>query len=94
MKYALNLEKDTGRILSACKVLPNGNYDGMPKVEGLPEGNLADYRFVEGEFVHDPKPKEKVEEQGATLEDRVADLEADSTDMKEALEMILSGVTE
>ena len=94
MEYVLNLEKDTGRILSACVILPNGNYKGMPKVEELPKGNLADYLFVEGEYVYDPKPKEKVEEQGATLEDRVADLEADSTDMKEALEMILNGVTE
>ena len=93
MKYALNLEKDTGRILSACVMLPNGNYKGMPKVEELPEGDITDYRW-EGEYIYDPSPKEEVEEQGATLEDRVADLEADSTDMKEALEMILSGVTE
>lgn len=93
MKYALNLDKDDGnRILSATyeKYAPK---DAV-LVEELPEGNVADYRYVEGEYIYDPIPKEEVEEQGATLEDRVADLEADSTDMKEALEMILSGVTE
>lgn len=91
MKYALNLAAD-GRILSATykKYAPK---DAV-LVEELPEGNVADYLFVEGEYIYDPIPKEEVEEQGATLESRVADLEADSTDMKEALEMILSGVTE
>ena len=33
-------------------------------------------------------------EANATLEDRVGTLETDSTEMKEALDMILSGVTE
>lgn len=91
MKYALNLA-DNGRILSVTfeKYAPkNAEFVGE-----LPEGNVADYLRVEGEYIYDPIPKEEVEEQGATLEDRVADLEADSTDMKEALEMILSGVTE
>ena len=91
MKYALNLEAD-GRILSVTfeKYAPK---DAV-LVEELPEGNVADYRYVEGEYIYDPIPKEEVEEPGVTLEDRVADLEADSTDMKEALEMILNGVTE
>ena len=91
MKYALNLADD-GRILSVTfeKYAPK---DAV-LVEELPEGNVADYRYVEGEYIYDPIPKEEVEEPGVTLEDRVADLEADSTDMKEALEMILSGVTE
>lgn len=92
MKYALNLADD-GRILSVTfeKYADKGS---MPIVEELPEGNVADYRYVEGEYIYDPIPKEEVEEPGATLESRVTDLEADSTDMKEALEMILSGVTE
>ena len=36
MKYALKLAEDN-RILSACVVLPKGNYDGMPLVDALPE---------------------------------------------------------
>lgn len=54
---ALNLSTDN-RILSACKVLPNGNYDGMPIVDTLPEGNLPDYLYINGEYIYDPLPKE------------------------------------
>lgn len=56
MKYALNLAEDN-RILSACVVLPNGNYDGMPIVNTLPEGNLPDYLYINGEYVYEPLPK-------------------------------------
>ena len=48
---------DDNRIHSAWKVLPNGNYDGMPIVDTLPEGNLPDYLYVNGEYVYDPLPK-------------------------------------
>lgn len=48
---------DDNRIHSAWKVLPNGNYDGMPIVEELPEGNLPDYRYIDGKYVYDPIPK-------------------------------------
>lgn len=56
MASALCLYEDN-RIHSAWKVLPNGNYDGMPIVYELPEGNLPDYRYIDGEFVYDPLPK-------------------------------------
>lgn len=59
--YALNLDKDTGRILSACKVLPNGYYETMVKVDTLPEGDVCDYRYVDGEYVYDPLPEAVVE---------------------------------
>ena len=52
-KYALNLATD-GRILSAT-------YEefasvGMQTVEELPEGDITDYRYVDGEYIHDPLP--------------------------------------
>lgn len=56
MKYVLNLAEDK-RILSACVVLPNGNYDGMPLVEELPEGDISDYLYVNGQYVYDPLPE-------------------------------------
>lgn len=56
MKYALNLASDN-RILSACVVLPNGNYDGMPIVESFPDGDITDYRYIDGEYIYDPLPK-------------------------------------
>lgn len=91
MTYALNLAED-GRILSVTY----GKYatSGAPLVGELPEGNVYDYRYVNGEYIYDPQPEPEKPEPGATLEDRVTDLETDSSEMKEALEMILSGVTE
>ena len=55
--YALNIDKDTNRILSACVVLENGNYDGMPIVDSLPEGDIADYLYIDGEYVYSPLPE-------------------------------------
>ena len=56
MKYALNLTEDN-RILSACVVLPNGNYNGMPLVDVLPDGDVSDYLYVVGQYVYDPLPE-------------------------------------
>lgn len=75
--YALNLAGD-GRILSACMVLPRGNYDDMPRVNYLPEGNIYEYRYVENEnldsgeltweYIHDPLPKPVIEEKPSQLD--------------------------
>lgn len=62
MKYALNLAEDN-RILSACDVLPNGNYDGMPIVDTLPSGeteredNIHNYLYIDEKYVYDPLPE-------------------------------------
>lgn len=56
MKYALNLANDN-RILSAWDILLEGNYDGMPVVEELPEGDIYEYRYENGEYIYDPLPK-------------------------------------
>lgn len=56
MKIALKLSEDK-RILSACKVIPNGNYDGMPIVDTLPDGNIYEYRYVDGDYIYDPLPE-------------------------------------
>lgn len=58
--YALNLNEEN-RILSACVVLPNGNYDGMPIVDSLPDGDIADYLYIDGEYVYNPLPFEETE---------------------------------
>ena len=85
--YALNLAED-GRILSACVVLPNGNYDGMPRVDYLPEGNIYEYRYVEDEnldtgeltweYIHDPLPEPEQSEinSAPSAEERIEALEA------------------
>lgn len=56
MASALCLYEDN-RIHSAWKVLPNGNYDGMPIVETLPDGDISEYRYIDGQYIHDPLPK-------------------------------------
>ena len=65
MKYALNLAED-GRILSAT-------YEEFAPadavlVDKLPEGNIADYRYVEGEYIYDPIPVDPVEETPSQLD--------------------------
>ena len=53
MMYALNL--DNNRILSACVVLPT-TPDTMPRVDTLPDGDVTDYLYIDGEYVYDPLP--------------------------------------
>ena len=52
-KYALNLAED-GRILSST--YEEYASEGMPIVDNLPEGDIANYRYVDGEYVYDPLP--------------------------------------
>lgn len=72
MIYALNLADDN-RILSAT-------YDRyapahQPRVDHLPEGNLPDYKYIDGEFVYDPLPEPEQPETQPTQEERIAQLE-------------------
>ena len=53
--YALNLNS-YNRILSACIVLPATPAD-LPRVDTLPEGDINDWLFVDGEYVYDPLPR-------------------------------------
>ena len=90
MKYALNLAED-GRILSAT--YPQYAPKDAVTVDELPEGDISDYLYVDGQYVYDPIP-EPEQPEGITLESRVETLETDNVEMKEALEMILNEVTE
>ena len=53
MMYALNLSVDN-RIMSATydQYAP----ESQPRVDVLPEGNIADYLYVNGEYIYDPIP--------------------------------------
>lgn len=66
--YALNLTDDC-RILSAWVVLPNGNYDGMPIVDYLPEDDITDYLYVDGKYVYEPLPEPEQPEAEPTTDD-------------------------
>lgn len=80
MASALCLYKDN-RIHSAWKVLPNGNYDGMPIVDNLPDGDITDYLYLDGDYVYDPLPVAEPEPPVPTLESRVETLETTTDDM-------------
>ena len=75
-KYALTLQDDN-RIHHPCEVLEGGNYDGMPIVDTLPDGEPRDYLFINGQYVYDPVPvtEPEPEEPTPTLEERVSAVE-------------------
>lgn len=58
MKYALNLADD-GRILSAT--YPEYAPEDAAKVDTLPDGDISDYLYVNGQYEYDPLPKEEPE---------------------------------
>ena len=81
--YALNLAKD-GRILSATDQAFAG--PGQPLVVSLPEGNIADYRYLDGKYVLEPLPTQEPEAK-PKISEQIAEL-------WEAIDLLLSGVTE
>lgn len=56
--YALNLAND-GRVLSVCMALSSTPKE-MPRVDSFPE-NVADYLYIDGEFIYDPIPEPEPE---------------------------------
>lgn len=53
-KYSLNLGEN-GRVLSVCSCIDGQTYDNA--VDSFPDGDVTEYRYVDGEFIHDPEPK-------------------------------------
>jgi hypothetical protein len=66
MKYALNLNED-GRILSAT--YEKYAAESMPVVDTLPEGDIYEYIYQNGEYIHDPLPKPEQPKEEATTDD-------------------------
>lgn len=56
--YSLNLDTDN-RILSACVCLEGSEYKNV--VDTLPDGNISDYKYVDGEYVYDPLPEPELQ---------------------------------
>lgn len=59
--YYLNLDKKTSRVLSASILFNGTSMPGNIKVETLPNGNLYDYLYINGEFVYSPIEKQEEE---------------------------------
>lgn len=57
----LNLDKETNRVLSASLLYNGTSMPGSTAVETLPDGNLYDYLYVNGEFVYSPIEKQEEE---------------------------------
>lgn len=64
--YALNLDTD-GRILSATFDEYAPEY--QPIVEELPEGDISDYKYIDGEYVYDPLPEPEPQPVEPTADD-------------------------
>lgn len=64
--YALNLAED-GRVLSATE--DQYGAEGQPRVETLPEDDIYDYKYIDGEFICDPLPDPPEPEPVETADD-------------------------
>ncbi len=64
--YALNLAEDT-RVLSVCPCIDGQTYDNV--VDSFPDGNVTEYRYENGQFIHDPLPKPEPTAQEPTVEE-------------------------
>lgn len=86
--YALRLAED-GRILEVMD--PRYQTEDTPMVEDYPSGegvNLAEYKYLEGKWVHDPLPRDDT----PTLESRVETLETTTDDMILLMADIIGGI--
>lgn len=64
-KYSLNLGEN-GRILSVCVCLAGQTYNNI--IDTLPEGDITDYKYINGEFIYEPLP-EPIQPQEPTIDD-------------------------
>lgn len=64
--YALNLDADN-RILSVCDVIEGQTYENI--VDSFPDGDVTEYRYENGEYIHDPLPKPEPQPTEPTAEE-------------------------
>ena len=62
-KYALNIAED-GRILSAT--FEKYASENTPLVDTLPDGDISEYRYVNGGYIYDPRPEPTTESLSGT----------------------------
>lgn len=63
MKYALNLAED-GRVLSVT--YEEYAWEGNVLVDELPEGDISEYLYLDGQYVHDPLPPDPAPDEQPT----------------------------
>lgn len=81
-RYGLMLDEDN-RIVSAIeqRYAP----DNAVIVNALPDGDIHDYLYVDGEYIYSPLPIPEPEEPQPTQEDRIAALEEQNAFLTECL---------
>lgn len=91
MTYAIQVDS-ANRInrWEFTKYVPADQLDQYILVDYIPEGNLPDYLYINGEYVYDPLPKPEQPEPEPSLESRVATVEADVAALTTAIEKGLS----
>ena len=62
----MNLDAD-GRILSAT--YETYAAPSMPLVEALPDGDITDYKYIDGSYVYDPLPEPQPQPAEPTAEE-------------------------
>lgn len=85
MKYVLNIDPETNRVLSAG-IMPHPPADAL-MVDTLPDGDLLDYLYINGEYVYDPLPEPEPVEPKPTNSQRLEALEQQMT-------ALIGGVTD
>ena len=65
MVYALNLDPETYRVLSVTE--DQYGAEGQPRTDALPEGDVSDYLYVNGQYVYDPLPRDPEQPDELTL---------------------------
>ncbi|MCU6756444.1 Uncharacterised protein [uncultured Eubacterium sp.] len=86
--YALNLDAD-GRILSAT--YETYAAPGMPIVEVLPDGDITDYKYIDGSYVYDPLTKPKPQQEEPSVEEDTLSM---LVEHEERIIMLELGLTE
>lgn len=66
IRYALSLD-ETNRITSYT--FEQRADDSHIIVDTLPDGDVTDYKYIKGEYVHDPKPTPEPQPQEPTVEE-------------------------
>lgn len=74
MKYALNIDSATNAVLSAT--YEEFAWEGCPIVDHLPDGDITDYDYINGEYVLNEERKaarEKAQEDVKSTEEIYAE---------------------
>lgn len=81
-RYGLTLDEDN-RIVSAVpqRYAP----ENAVIVDKLPDGKYTDYRYIDGEYIHDPLPIPDPPDPQPSQEERIAQLEAALTAIEEGI---------